>query len=135
MKRLFGSFLQLDIAKWKTMLSRWKALKRLLNWGFLWNSNQPNNDQIYQVFFSLLKANGNATDSLIVDAKKTIELYPEQPVAYLMLGTNQLMKKQYNEALITLEQGVQLVVSDTVLLEEFYTNIAQLYYELKKGSR
>ena len=52
-----------------------------------------------------------------------------------MLGTNQLMKKQYNEALITLEQGVQLVVSDTILLEEFYTNIAQTHYELKEADK
>lgn len=111
-----------------------ESLKTAIELGNLPKSTQPNNYQIYQ---SLLFAQNqmDATDSLIVDAKKTIELYPEQPVPYLMLGTNQLMKKQYNEALITLEQGVQLVVSDTVLLEEFYTNIAQTHYELKEADK
>ncbi|HBN05592.1 MAG TPA: hypothetical protein DD434_07360, partial [Bacteroidales bacterium] len=54
---------------------------------------------------------------------------------YLILGTNQLIKKEFNESLKTLEQGVELVVNDTVLLEEFYSNIAQAHYELKDAEK
>ncbi|HBN05591.1 MAG TPA: hypothetical protein DD434_07355, partial [Bacteroidales bacterium] len=63
-----------------------ECLKIAIELGNLPKSTQPNNYQIYQ---SLLFAESqmDATDSLIVDAKKTIELYPEQPVPYLILGT------------------------------------------------
>lgn len=111
-----------------------ESLKTAIELGNIPKSQQPNSYPIYQ---SLLFAQSNlgASDSLIVYAKKTIELYPEQPIPYLLLGANQMYKKDYNEAIETLEQGLELVISDTVLFEEFYINLAHAHYEIKVSDK
>lgn len=112
-----------------------ESFKKAIELGNMPKSTQPNNYQIYQSLLFAESQMDDATDSIIVDAKRTIELYPEQPLPYLILGSNQIMKKENNEALKTLEQGLGLVVNDTVLFIEFYTNIAQAHYELKQAEK
>lgn len=87
----------------------------------------------YEVYQNLLFAQStlNLPDSMIVDSKKAIELFPEQPLPYLFLGVNYMYKEDHESANKTLLRGERLVVNNKALLEDFYSNIAETYYRLE----
>jgi len=65
------------------------------------------------------------------ESKQAIELFPEQPTLYLYNGVADYFLKKYDEAIITLNKGIALVVYDDALLAEFYTYVGNSYYAKK----
>ena len=111
-----------------------KSIKKAIEIGNNPKSKQPNNFELYQ---NLLFAEStlNQTDTLIADATKTIELFPEQPLPYLFLGINYLLKQEYENAQKNLENGLMLVVENKALLEDFYSNLAEAAYKLNQTEK
>lgn len=110
------------------------AIKTAIKIGEKTKSKESNNFELYQ---NLLFAEStlNQIDTLILDAKKTIELFPEQPLPYLFLGINYLLKEEYEKAKKTLEQGVVLVVDNKALFEDFYSNLGEATYKLNETEK
>lgn len=111
-----------------------KAIRKAIAIGDRSKPKQPNPFDLYQ---NLLYAQStlNQIDTLILDAKKTIELFPEQPLPYLFLGVNSLLKEDYTQAQKALESGLSLVVEDKILQEDFYSNLGEVYYRLKEKEK
>lgn len=111
-----------------------KSIKKAIEIGNNPKSKQPNNFELYQ---NLLFAEStlNQIDTLIADATKTIELFPEQPLPYLFLGINYLLKEEYENAKKNLENGLMLVVENKALLEDFYSNLAEASYRLNQTEK
>jgi len=69
--------------------------------------------------------------NLVKDADKSLDLFPDQPVPYLLGGVGYFQLKNYTEAKIRLEKGKKLAANNTALLEQFYSTLGDTYYELK----
>lgn len=78
-----------------------------------------------------LEADMELYDSLIIDSKKAIELYPTQPVYYFFSGLGNLKKDNYNKAIEKLNLGKDLVINNKKMLSEFFQKIGDAY-RLKK---
>lgn len=111
-----------------------KAIRRAMVIG---QNSKPRKAHPYDLYQNLLYAQStlNQTDTLILDAKRTIELFPEKPVPYLFLGVNYLLKEEYKESQKALERGLRLVVDDKVLMEDFYSNLGEVHYRLEEKDK
>ncbi len=70
-------------------------------------------------------------DSLIIDSKDAMEIFPDQPVVYFFNGIANIQKKNFAEAISSLNTGVKMVVDNKNLEGQFYTNLGDAYNELK----
>src|SRR5574344_375954 len=95
------------------------------------SSTDAKNDD-YELYKNLLYSLSTMgqTDTIIFYATQATEVYPEQPLPYLFLGINYLYKDNYSLAQKALKQGVSLVVSDSSLFEDFYSNLGEATYRL-----
>jgi len=59
---------------------------------------------------------------------KTVELFPEQPIPYLLTGFAYFQLKNYNKAADILKSGLNYVVSSSPLKGQFYSLLADAYY-------
>jgi tetratricopeptide (TPR) repeat protein len=82
----------------------------------------------------LLESELNENEELLSESKRALELFPDHPALYLFNGVANYQLKKYDEAIITLNKGVALVVYDDEMLEEFYTYLGDSYYA-KKDSK
>jgi pentatricopeptide repeat protein len=73
-------------------------------------------------------------NSMEKESKEAIELFPSQPLPYLFSGLALINQKKYTEALEALNEGKQYVFDNKPLLSQFYSNIGDAYYRLKKIS-
>ncbi len=91
----------------------------------------------YSLFQNVLFAMSSFSqpEEVIPIAQKAIELYPEQPIPYLFKGINQEIKKDYQEAITTFEQGVSVVGQDKVVLEDLYMNLGDCNYMIGKKEK
>jgi tetratricopeptide (TPR) repeat protein len=78
----------------------------------------------------LMDAELNLNDSLAADGEVFIELYPIQPMGYLMGGTGYLLTEQYQKGIDLLEAGLDFVMDNPQLEEQFYTSLADGYHRL-----
>lgn len=69
-------------------------------------------------------------DSLIVDAKKCVEVFPTQPLPYFLLGVAFNQKRQFSNALSPLETGIDFVMKDEDLKAEYYGQIGEAKFGL-----
>jgi len=60
-------------------------------------------------------------------SKEAIDLFPAQPLVYLMNATTLNQKKDYNNALNVLETGFDYVVDDVLLEADFYEQMSLSY--------
>lgn len=60
--------------------------------------------------------------------KTVIELFPEQPIPYLLLGIANYQLKDYNTAINNLNTGSKLVVNNDLLLSQFYMYLGDSYH-------
>lgn len=111
-----------------------KAIRKAIAIG---DNSKPKQPSPYDLYQNLLYAQStlNQVDTLILDAKKTIELFPEQPLPYLFLGVNHLVKEEYIQAQKALENGLSLVVEDKILQEDFYANLGEVHYRLNEKEK
>ncbi len=69
---------------------------------------------------------------MIKHGKEAIELFPNEPTVYLLLGIAYLQEKNPQEALIVLNQGKNMIIDNKPLLGQFYANIGDAYYRTKQ---
>jgi tetratricopeptide (TPR) repeat protein len=62
--------------------------------------------------------------------KTVMELFPEQPVPYLLSGIANNQLKNYNEAVKEMNAGVKLVINNDLLLSQFYMYLGDTYHAM-----
>ena len=67
-------------------------------------------------------------ESLFQHSSEAMELFPNQPGVYYFNGLSLYRKKQYDQAIETLESGKLLVIDNEQLLREFYQTLGDAYY-------
>lgn len=73
----------------------------------------------------------DSIDALVDVCKTAISYLPEEPIFYFYLSIGEYQKKEYRQALETLDKGIEFVPpSNTMLLSEFYSQKGSLYHEL-----
>jgi len=63
------------------------------------------------------------------------EMFPAQPLVYLMQGRSFNYEKKYNEAIDVLMEGLDFIVEDNLLEADFYDELALCYLGLNKGEK
>lgn len=71
-------------------------------------------------------------EELYNDGTKAAELYPTHSKVYLLTGTAANQTKRYKEATDLLTIGKELVINNKELKAEFYAQLGQAYFKLKK---
>lgn len=71
-------------------------------------------------------------DDLYIDSKECLELYPSISSVYLMNGIACNQTKKFSNAIEVLESGKDLVVNDNQLESEFFSQLGEAYFGLKK---
>ena len=86
----------------------------------------------YPIWEQLLFINNDLEkrEQVITDSKKTIELFPEMPVPYLILGSTYYIQKKYQEAVKYLEQGKEWSANRIDLSIQFNSYLGDTYQEL-----
>lgn len=86
----------------------------------------------YFVWEQLLIIFSSEGDSTNLDkySKRSIELFPYQPIPYYFYGLKQYRNKNYDEALKLFKSGVDLVNDNPVLTGEFYKFIGDIAHQL-----
>jgi len=70
-------------------------------------------------------------DSLKKDSEDAMELFPDQPLVYYFNGFANIQKKNYTEAISSLNSGVKMVVDNKQLEARFYSSLGEAYNEIK----
>lgn len=70
-------------------------------------------------------------DHMLAYGKRTIELFPEQPIPYLFSGMADYQLKNFEEAVKEFNHGLKLVVDNDELLSQFYMYLGDAYHVLK----
>lgn len=70
-------------------------------------------------------------DLLYADSKECLELFPTMSIVYLLNGVSANQLKKHEEALESLETGIELVINDPAMKAEFYGQIGEAYFGLK----
>ncbi len=79
----------------------------------------------------LLEAQLEQFKSLAEDAPKAVELFPNQPLPYFFAGVGFNLTEDYDEATYYLEEGLNYVIGNPRLKEQFYTQLADVYHKLE----
>lgn len=83
-------------------------------------------DKSYKILEQILNNSLNNTAKLLKYSEEGIALFPAQPFVYLMKGKALNYQKNYKKALITLENGIDFVIEDT-MEANFYKEMAISY--------
>lgn len=70
-------------------------------------------------------------EELYVDSKECLEYFPTIPTVYLLNGISAVQLKKYEEAVISLETGKDLVVNDKAMESEMYAQLGEAQFGLK----
>ncbi len=73
----------------------------------------------------------NNYKNLAHESDNVIDLFPNQPLPYLMNGIAYYQLKKYQKAANSLETGKDFVAGNQQLLEEFYNYLGEIYYQMK----
>ena len=60
-------------------------------------------------------------------AQKAMELFPSQPITYLLSGMSYIQTKSYNDAITVLNAGKIMVFDNKELLAQFYSSLGDVY--------
>lgn len=91
----------------------------------------------YQIWeqIMLIEIQTEMFDSLAIDGSKVIELFPIQPRAYLFTGIAQINIKKILDGIDFLEEGLNYVINDPRLKEQFYTQLADAHHRLENHKK
>lgn len=67
----------------------------------------------------------------ITHAQKAMELFPSQPISYLLSGMSHLQTKAYDNAITILNTGKMMVFGNNELLAQFYSSLGDAYHAQK----
>jgi tetratricopeptide (TPR) repeat protein len=86
----------------------------------------------FLVWENLLRVEAEIGDykALQKDSRRTIDLFPEQPMGYLFNGAANIQNGNYEEAIRVLEQGSFFVVANDLLLAQFYAYLGDANNQL-----
>ncbi len=82
-----------------------------------------------QVLF--IQAEQNDFEGLLKSSKEALEYFPTDPLFYYFNGVSNKRFKNYDEAINSLEMGVEFVIDNQNLLLEFYSSLADAYHATK----
>lgn len=71
-------------------------------------------------------------EALYSESLEAIDLFPNQPSFYFFNGFAAIQKRNYEEAIKTLNAGKELVIDNNPLLEQFYSTLGDAYYSIKE---
>jgi len=84
------------------------------------------NEKSYKTLEKILKLSNDNINDLLKYSKLGIELYPSQSFVYLINGKTLNMQKEYKNALLILQNGIDFVIEDNMEID-FYKEIAKAY--------
>ena len=64
-------------------------------------------------------------------AQKAMELFPSQPISYLLSGMSYIQTKSYDNAITVLNTGKIMVFENNELLAQFYSSLGDTYHAQK----
>ncbi len=73
-------------------------------------------------------------DSLLLDSKGAMDLFPAQPTIYFFHGLALIQKANYKEAADVLKSGSQLVIGNNALSAQMLASLGDAYYELGRNA-
>lgn len=73
-------------------------------------------------------------DSLVVDGAEAVDLFPNRPLPYFFTGIANVMTGNAGEGIFYLEQGVNFVIGNPRLKEQFYMQLADAHHRLEQHS-
>lgn len=73
-------------------------------------------------------------DSLLLDSKEAMDLFPAQPTIYFFHGLALIQKQRYQEAAKVLKGGAQLVIGNRPLSAQMLASLGDAYHELGRNS-
>jgi tetratricopeptide (TPR) repeat protein len=78
----------------------------------------------------IIESQLNKNQQLAATSTLAMELFPMQPLPYLLNGFANYQLKNYEAARSSLESGAKLVVDNNKLLAQFYTTLGDIYNQL-----
>ena len=114
---IYGDFLYRGQQLKDARLSYYKAVQLDDSKFVLWN-------QLLQISSELRDFN-----AVLENSNKALEIFPNQPILYLFQGIASIQKRQYSDAIGSLNNGKELVIEDDKLLGQFYANLGEAYYK------
>lgn len=83
-----------------------------------------------QILF--LESELSNNQAILIESKKAIDLFPNQPLFYFFYGNTNLIEEKYQEGLDYLIMGKDYVIDNLALLTQFYASIGDAYYKLNQ---
>jgi len=80
----------------------------------------------------IMEYEAQAYEQLYTDSKKCLTLFPTIANVYLLNGVAAVQTHRYDEAITSLDMGIELVVNDPPLKAEFYAQKAEACFGLKQ---
>ncbi|MGG5488258.1 tetratricopeptide repeat protein [Gaetbulibacter sp. PBL-D1] len=75
----------------------------------------------------LLQLELNQNDKVVAKSNQALELYPAQPIFYLINGVANNKLKQPKQAIESLETGLDYIIDDPKMEADFYTQLSTAY--------
>ena len=97
-------------------------------------SKDKNNYLIWEELLLMCNEMGDTT-CMYRHGIEAIKYFPEQPLPYALSGIALMMQKQFAEALPLFEKGVELTDDKPELRSQFYSYLADCYYNLDSVER
>ncbi|WP_149241352.1 tetratricopeptide repeat protein [Dyadobacter sp. 32] len=91
----------------------------------------------FEVWGAVLQLDGelNQVDSILVHSEKALELFPNQGRLWLSNGTAHLAKKNYKQAISSLEESLKLVSATPELVPVIYAQLGDAYNALGDNAK
>ena len=83
----------------------------------------------------LLQLDLEAYNAVVNDSEEALELYPAQPILYLVNGVANNKKGNYKEAIDSLEMGLDFLVDNPKMEADFYSELSLAYKALNNISK
>jgi tetratricopeptide (TPR) repeat protein len=83
----------------------------------------------------LLETQLEQWDNALAHAEKALELYPNQALIHYFNGYALMRKRQFSEAIASLDQARRLATSNTRLTADIYAMVGECYYSMKDFAR
>lgn len=86
----------------------------------------------YMIWEELLLINNETADTtgMYKTGTEAIQYFPDQPLPYALSGISLMMQKDYKSAMPFFEKGVELAGDKQALKAQFYSYLADCYYNL-----
>ncbi len=121
---LYGDFLNRDGLDMKAL----KAYKKAVS------LEGGSKFQIWEQIL-LIEVQNQLYDSLLLDAPQVVELFPNQPVPYLFAGIAHLFNHDAYQSVGYFEDGLNYVIGNNRLKEQFYAQLASAFHELGEDEK